>query len=435
MESSLLGLPFLTLRDTDDAAASSLDPLGLTPLGEQLAVELVPGVRERQKRPRFLTAIAVSHAVCDGFPPDTVARDDISEPWQVFEWYMVEGFVRPPGAASEASIPGSQKAKQALAKSLPLSASRYLKTPTVFGFHGVYRLLARTLRVEEAERLGEFGAELLDVWQKEQGLVGFRPGTEGEGRDLRRSLCDAVSAGLQAAATDRVGNWAGWRFFSSYLDPTRIGPKESELIWRQLRTNVTGFARELLDFLTSKEGRALEAATERTSHQAIKKSCSLELRTRIETIERYEWFCRLLHDAFESCRYELTQARRGMSPTELADLKAVVRAAGQLPDAFAAVEASLPDSDRRARFQLTFQAVADRRSPAELVSALLEHHQRVQKAKPPEGKAPWIEQHHDGRLLIRPDYQLDEAPAMSREYVNPYRLVPLRNFAHDLGKG
>jgi hypothetical protein len=83
MDSVTLSLPLLSIYDPDGAGGISIDPLGLTPLGEQLSVELIPGIRERQTHPRYLTAIAVSHAVCDEFPPDTLASDEVSEPWQV----------------------------------------------------------------------------------------------------------------------------------------------------------------------------------------------------------------------------------------------------------------------------------------------------------------------------------------------------------------
>ena len=157
MKSQTQGLPLLSIHDPEGAGSTSLDPLGLTPIGEQLSVELIPGVRERQTHPRYLTAIAVSHAVCQDFSEDTAASDGFSEPWQVFEWYVVEGLVRSAGSTSDAKVPGSQKTKKALSQGLPLCASRYLKTPAIFGFHGVYRLLARTLWVASTPRVSDAG--------------------------------------------------------------------------------------------------------------------------------------------------------------------------------------------------------------------------------------------------------------------------------------
>ncbi len=437
METRFLNFPLLSLHDPDGAASTSLDPLGLTPLGEQLAVELIPGVRERQSHPRYLTAIAVAHAVCQNFPADTVAADGVSEPWQVFEWYVVEGLVRCAGSESDAKVPGSQKTKKAISQGLPLNANRYLKTPTVFGFHGVYRLLARTLRVEEANYLAGFGNELLTVWQYEQGLPGFTGSAVGEGREIRQSLTEAVKDGLKVGATTRSGGWFGWKFFFDHLEPTKAGPKEAKLIWQQLRTGETGFCREVMDFIVSAEGQALfhnADTTERMLYAALKKVASPELRARIGTIQCYERFARLLHDAFEACRYEITRTRRGVQPAVLAQLPPVVKAAQALPAAYLAAVECLPDFARRARFESVFQAVAQQRSAADLVVALYEHHLRIQKAKPPEGKAPWLERHYDGSLLIRPEYQLEKEHKPSAEFVNPYRLQPLWNFARDLGQ-
>jgi hypothetical protein len=431
------GLPFLSIHDPEESGTISLDPLGLVPLGEQMAVELVPGVRERQSRPRYLTVIAVSRAVCQDFPVDAVATDGFSEPWQVFEWYVVEAFVRSSGSASDVSVPGSQKARKALSLGLPLCASRYLKTPSIFGFHGVYRLLARTLRVEQSDFLAEFGFELLDVWQKEQGLTGFYGTAEGRGRSFKQSLVDAVKDGLKAQATNRTGTWAGWKQLFEHLESTKAGPKESELIWRRLQCEATGFCSDILDFLTSKSGQALYRAddwSERKLYSSLKKVSSPELRTKIETIERYEQFCRLIHDAFDSCRYEITRSHRGVKPAHLAELRPVAKAAEKLTDAYAAAAESFAEPTRRHRFESSFQEVAQKRSATDFVVALYDHHKRVQKAKPPEGKAPWIERHFDGSLLVRPEYQLEDAPRPTTDFVNPYRLRPLWNFATDLKK-
>ena len=435
MDSVTLGLPLLSIYDPDGTGGTSIDPLGLTPLGEQLSVELIPGVRERQSHPRYLTAIAVSHAICDEFPADTVAADGVSEPWQVFEWYLVEGLVRSAASAPEANVPGSQKAEKAFRQGLPLSASRYLKTPTIFGFHGVYRLLARTLSVEQADRLADFGFELLDVWQKERGLNGFYGSGVGYGRNIRSILTEAVRKGLNLGETTGSDGWSGWRFFFDHLDPTKAGPKESQLIWRKLESGTKGFRKEVLGFVVSKNGQNLfrtEGVTEKKLYSALKRIASTELRTRIETIQRYENFCRLLLDAFEACRHDITQTRRGVQPSRLGTISAVAKAAELLPEAFITAEADFGQSTRGAQFRRTFLEVSQKRTATDFVMALFEHHKRVQKAKPPEGKTSWLEQHFDGSLLVRPEFRLDKAPRAIGEFVNPYRLKSLNSFAVDL---
>src|SRR5512135_2662031 len=93
-EITMIAAPLLSEYDPVDTSEGSLDPLGLAAIAEQLASQLVPGVRERQARPRYLTAMAVSSVVCSKFDEDQVAKDGVSPPWQVFEWYMVEGLSR-----------------------------------------------------------------------------------------------------------------------------------------------------------------------------------------------------------------------------------------------------------------------------------------------------------------------------------------------------
>lgn len=197
-----MNVPFLTEMDTAEKSEGGLDPLGLEAIADALGTRLVPGVRERQTHPRYLTTIAVGLAVCEAFDSGRVATDGVSDPRRVFEWYVVQGLVlRFPGRP--VGVPGSLKAAKAIDDRVPLSAARYLKTPSVFGFHGIYRLLARTLGVESGERLGEFGYELLNVWSWEQGLTGFYGSNAGPGTQERHKLTRAVEDGLLKSATDR----------------------------------------------------------------------------------------------------------------------------------------------------------------------------------------------------------------------------------------
>lgn len=80
--------PLLTEADPATSSEGSIDPLGTYAIADSLALQLAPGVRERQSHPRFLTASVVSMAVCGEFDEEVVASDGISEPWQVFEWYL-----------------------------------------------------------------------------------------------------------------------------------------------------------------------------------------------------------------------------------------------------------------------------------------------------------------------------------------------------------
>jgi len=87
-------MPRLSEADPRVSAEGSIDPLGTYAIADALAVRMIPGVRERQLHPRFLTSIAVSLALTSEFDDEMVAADGVSEPWQVFGWYLVEGTVR-----------------------------------------------------------------------------------------------------------------------------------------------------------------------------------------------------------------------------------------------------------------------------------------------------------------------------------------------------
>ena len=70
-------LPILTLPDPVTTGEGVLDPLGLATIGERLAEQILPGLRARMQRPRFVTAIAACAAVCDG-SEDRIASDNVT---------------------------------------------------------------------------------------------------------------------------------------------------------------------------------------------------------------------------------------------------------------------------------------------------------------------------------------------------------------------
>ena len=179
-------------------------------------------------------------------------------------------------------LQGSLKAARDSADGGPLSAKRYLKTPDVFGFQGVYRQLARALGVEDSGRLGETGFDLLNVWAREQQLEGFAGSESGPGKVARVKLKDAVQAGLEKGATARGKDWAGWDFFRKHLAPSPYTavPKEAKSIYTALVNDRKGFRREVIECLISPKGCQAweETDSEREFHQALRTTASQELR-------------------------------------------------------------------------------------------------------------------------------------------------------------
>jgi hypothetical protein len=384
-------------------------------------------------------------AVCTNFDDGTIAKDGVSEPRQVFEWYLVEGLVR---AVKESDrlrgLPGRDKATQSVYKSnLPLSAKRYLKTPTVFGFHGVYRLLSRTLKIEVADRLGDAGYELLDVWRSEQGLRGFYESAEGDGQQWYRSLVAAMKDGVDQGTVARSGGWNGWQFMADHLCHTDVGRREARTIAGLLLSEQGGNRKAILEFLVSAEGQKIRNAiqerndrqriwSEREFHAAMRKKADGELEALLAAIMTYETFARALQDAFDDCLYEMS-ARRGRTPASaLARQKNVVRAAKTVSELLAKTAESLTPFGETVRFQDLFDPLAERTSIEGWVHLLLEHHKKVQTAKPPGGKAPWFERMDDGSCVIRPGYLRESGGRGDDSYVHAYRIAPLWSFATDL---
>lgn len=433
--------PLLSEFDPKESQEGYIDPIGLYTIADALAVRLAPGVRERQSHPRFLTVMAVSHAVCSSFEEDRVAKDGVSEPWQVFEWYFVEGLVRSSGMfRRHVGVPGSEKVTAAVRAGVPVSASRYLKTPGTFGFHGVYRTLARELRVETLNQLGEAGYEILAAWSAEQNLPGFDDSSEGDGSRWRTALFKAVDEGLSKGHTCRSAAWEGWNFMMEHLAPGEIGKKEGKAIVRALLSDTGGFRKNVVKFLASSEGRKVLLGaqsegflSEKKFHRGLSRCADGALCNLLEVIRVYEQFSRLLQDAFDDCLYEMSRSKRRLSSGDFCSCKGVAPACERIPDLYVRLLDMLAPYGLSTRLQEMFEDLSDRLPAQEWTVSLLEHHRLVQKRKPPHGKAPWFERFDDGSYLIRPGYVRDTPGLHMDEYVHDYRTKPLRAFAQDLG--
>lgn len=428
-------LPLLSDEDKGETSEGGLDPLGLVQVAEALAVRLVPGVRERMTHPRYLTAMAVAMEVCRKFPEEKVARDGISPPWLVFEWIAVEGFIRTRDGPNPFKLPGSEKAAKAVRERVPLSAARYLKSPNVFGFHGVYRALARNLGVDHSGRLGDTGYELLTTWAKEQNLHGFTGTAGGAGANLRDRLCSAVQESLEAGAVARSDNWQEWRFFRNHLAPHQAGPLEAGILRDALFSDAVGFRSDVLRFLVD-QGKSVfeDTQSERSFHAALRHSADPNLVALLDAIASYETFSRTCQDAFDDVLLEMTlRGGSKVTPQELSKVESVQTASKRVPEIFGALLERLePFFVETARFADTFEHLAERTDPASWADRLLTHHVAIQRKKPPLGKSPWFERFDDGGAVIRPLYRRYQPGRGDDSYLHAYRTGPLYSFARDL---
>jgi len=433
-------MPLLSESDPKESAEGSIDPLGMYAIADAMAVKLVPGVRERQQHPRFLTHAAVSLSLTAEFA-DKPASDEISEAWQVFEWYVVEGLVRKTADKSKLrGLPGQEKATKAKNDEVPLNASRYLKTPSVFGFHGIYRALARDVQVECSDRLGDFGYELVKIWEREQGLSGFLGSGSGPGRAWRDKLIGAIGDGLAAATVARKPSWPEWEFFPKHLGIYDPGPEEASKIATALGNPAAGYRKEVLDALLSSEGTTLWGVAaesrqrpEREFHQLLKSSASETLLKLLHAIDAYEQFSRLLQNAFDACLYEMSTPQRRVNVNRLSTLQSVQVASKKIPELFDHVADQVQIIDKEYAFRESFLALSEPGTATDWVERLLQHHRRIQKSKPPAGKAAWFDRFDDGTYLIRTAYLKKEAPVSDdSSYVHAYRTQSLWSFACDL---
>lgn len=427
-------LPFLTDVDLLVSGEGILDPLGLSATADRLADQVLPGLRARMARPRFLTAMAVSAAVCEDLPD--VGRDGVTAPHIVFEWLLTEGFARAGRDKDTVNTPGTLKAQAVCKSGEPMSARAYLKSPTVFGLHGVYKPVATAIGVITDDfALGEAGYELLRAWEREQGLAGFVDSTlgGGAGREMRLQVQGAVRDALEAGCTTRKPGWRGWDFFAAHLAPGSLGKSEAACLYRLL-TGPGGRRPEVFE-LTSKpacygpEGPEWELAGKR-----LKPHASSVLRADIEAVQAFERFATTLEAAFERLLFRSSGLRD--RPLGVADFSAdpdVVTWAAGLRSAVSSAEEALAEypAHLQAEFGVLSKAFGHFTDAESLFHALLERHAAVQHAKKPDGKREWVEHSVNGGVFVRPLFRV-EALEPPVQWGRPYRFSTVRSFCRDI---
>lgn len=427
--------PALSQYDPGMSAEGALDPLGLYPLADALATDLCPGVRERQFRPGFLVPMVVGAYALRDIDLERVAPDGTSNALQVFEWIVVlsliEAFEREQ-PENLGRLPGRNKVSEAIRAGTPLSHQNYLKTPSVFGFLGVYRLLARTMFLldEEGQRPGENALRLLKAWEADHPeIAGF---SSEAGNDFSHALVLRVEKGL---AEGRVR--PGWDYGSltaRVFNPSRLGPHVKQFVWELLAGTGDSLRGEYAKFVVDYAERHPDAdEVERRCHEALCDSGSGPMREHLTAIKRYERVCRLLMDAFNEIRFE-ARADRDIKAGDLARGPCVVKAQKELPGLAGGLQDALSCVSQAHRAEKVFALMEPAADAGEWAVKLVQHHMENQHRKPPNGKLPWIDCFDNGRLVTRPGYACDESVKPGRDYVHSYRFHPLKSFAMDLGR-
>ena len=426
----VLAPPVISLADPILESEGGVDPLSLSRTYERLADRFLPAVTVRMSRIRFLTAMCLGALVCRE-QRDEIARDEVTPPWLVCEWYVIESFARTLDAARGERIPGLLKVRNCLQNQRPVSAAAYLKTPKVFGFNGIFRRLATAAHLLDDDLELDDGAyELLAAWARDERLDGLLDG-KGAGGDLVERLRDAVAKGLAAGHTvTRPG--ALYELLSEHLHPGGIGKREGGVLVDRLRSTHE-LTREHVDALAA-QGAEVDRHAEPVYLRGRAKQASPALASHFRAVDDYEGICRPLVDAFDLVR-ELSTARNS-GPIDASHFAVVPHAAGMvavLREACRTAERNEPLLDWTPEVRVLIDRFGRLRDAGELFTAVIAHHEDAQRAKPPDGKRPWLEHARAGTVMVRPAYALTPPDAPPPAYVHDYRTRTVCGFLHDLG--
>lgn len=424
-------LPSLSAYDQPDTSEGALDPLGLYPISDALTVnKLCPGVRERQKHPGFLVPIAIGALVAEEFDGRYSDENGIP-PIQIFEWYVVQSLVKTYRYADPdrlRGLPGRDKVSKAIDRFGSVNTENYLKTASVFGFYGVYKLLARNLGILHEDQPDSYCNTLISAWERDEKAnnVNFRTIAE-----LAR---DAIDYGLKYEKTNR--NWPHWAAFAQSINPQSPGAAVSEQLWSRLTGEDEPLRAEYIRYMIEEGADVLaqKEGDERQLHNRLLRRASQPMRELLDTVQCYEEFARLLTDAFNQVLHMASATDRTTGINTVVGLENVQRAVKRLPQISTRLEDGLEAQGfghRLAVFAPLFDSVS---SAADWVEALLLHHISNQRAKPPGGKMPFFDRLENGSIITRPAYRLHADPGACDDYVHQYRSLSLCSFARDLGR-
>ena len=427
-------LPFLTVYDPIGSSEGTLDPLGLYLIADQLAMKLVPGVRERMIRVRFLTPMAVGALVTEGLQSNP--RHPETPPFLVWEWLVVEAIIRSFIDDPEQNIwglPGRIVVRRAITQYNYVDHRSYLKTPTVFGFHGVYKRLAVYLGIVDTQmRICEAtGLALIDVWSQSQGLGNF-----DHSHELCRLWRKAVETSIAKTPvrTNAPFKTDEWRQLAELFLPHGAHKKEKTCLRRMLLSNESSKFGALKDIWQLCGDLDDNDVDERTFHQLLKENAPQHA-VLLTAVRAYEYFCRLLTDAFDTLRYAASCSdATGCKFTAVEQDKQFTDIAAQTHVAFKTAADCLANhsQDMEERFKSRFSRFADSLSSNAFAKELCEHHEWIQQSKSIDGKRAWFDRVGPGTIYMRPNYRISELPGVKEGFVHEYRTKPILRFYRDL---
>jgi hypothetical protein len=427
--------PFLTSYDPPGTSEGTLDPLGLYQIGDQLAVQLVPAVRERMQRIRFLTAMAVGAMVTEGLECD--ARHRHVSPYLVWEWLIVESLIRAiTDDSSVWGVPGTLVTRRAFDEYGYLDARSYLKTPRIFGFHGVYKRLAQHLGLVDVHLgPGPNTEPLVDTWARGVGFHGLE-----DARPMLSRWREAVRRSLRETPPRTKTNWRNeeWSELANAFHPAGCRAREKRYL-RALLHSVDERRLGALPVLWQLQDEFdNDGFCEEMLHDQLEKRAP-EYAPLLTAIRAYEAFARSLQDGFDVLKAEAARLdAHGYAVPEIARDAEFRQSVTGLHERFDAAHQALGavppvvGVSAQSRFIHRFQRFGEPMDAAMCALALCEHHKSVQQAKSADGKRPWFDFISHDRIFVRHAYREPRREIQPGRYAHAYRGWPIRRFYRDL---
>ena len=426
--------PFMTSYDPVGTSEGTLDPLGLYQIADQLAVQLVPAVRERMRRIRFVTAMAVGAMVTEGLEEDPKYLD--ASPYLIWEWLVVEAIVRQIADGNESfGVPGRHMARRAIEQHGYLDARSYLKTPRIFGFHGIYKRLAVHLGLVDVHLgFGTNTEKLADAWARGQGLGGL-----SEAKPIISRWREAVRKSLGERPPRAKPGWIGenWRELASSFSPAAAHRTEKHSLERLLLEPKDRPLGALPAIWQLQADYNDDEFREEDLHDRLE-NAQPSYGPLLDAIRWYESFARSLQDAFDVLKAEAARPdAQGFVVSEIARDKDFERSVSQLHQQFEGAHRALgavaaTTISIQNLFAERFEAFSEPLASSACASALCEHHLKVQRGKSADGKRPWFDRLGPDRIYIRHRYREARRDIAPGRYLHEYRGRPIGRFRVDL---
>jgi hypothetical protein len=426
--------PFLTAYDPPGTNEGTLDPLGLYQIADQLAVQLVPAVRERMQRIRFLTAMAVGTLVTEGIEDDPGLRD--ASPYLVWEWLVVESLIRTMSDdASIWGVAGTLVAKRARERHGYLDARCYLKTPRIFGFNGIYKRLAIHLGLVSVHlEAGPNAETLVDAWARGLDYSSLR-----DAKPLLERWRAAVKRSLAERPPRTKPGWTteAWAELANAFGPSGCRTKERRCLQEMLHAS-DGRALGALPAIWQLQDRFTdEGFAEERLHDLLEKTRP-DYAPLLQAIRSYESFARGLQDAFDvMLAVGACLDANGFDVRTIASDKDFTKSVADLDGQFVKVhralgEVAVAGVSLQNLFGERFRTFAEPMDAAACAVSLCEHHEKVQRAKSADGKRPWFDRLGNHRIYVRHAFRAERRDIVPNQYVHDYRGRPIRRFRADL---